>query len=87
MQNDFGSFEGMFERAGIDLTGIRATITIEPTRRVLASARRAAMKVLDLKMAFQSALSDAGAPDAPNWLKHLPMNAGESVTAPNGSAS
>ena len=44
MQNDFGSPEGMFGRAGIDLTDIRATI--EPTRHVLASARRPAMKVV-----------------------------------------
>jgi ureidoacrylate peracid hydrolase len=85
MQNDFGSPEGMFARAGIDLAGIRATI--EPTRKVLASARRAGMKVVYLKMAFRSDLSDAGAPNAPNWLKHLPMKAGESVTAPDGSPS
>ena len=85
MQNDFGSPEGMFARAGIDLADIRATI--EPTQRVLASARRAGMKVVYLKMAFRSDLSDAGAPDAPNWLKHLPMKAGESVTAPDGSQS
>jgi ureidoacrylate peracid hydrolase len=85
MQNDFGSPEGMFGRAGIDLSGIRATI--EPTQRVLAAARRVGMKVVFLKMAFRSDLSDSGAPDAPNWLKHLPMKAGESVTAPNGSPS
>lgn len=85
MQNDFGSPEGMFGRAGIDLTSIRATI--EPTRQVLASARRAGMKVVYLKMAFRSDLSDAGAPDSPNWLKHLPMKAGESVIAPDGGPS
>ena len=85
MQNDFGSPKGMFGRAGIDLTGIRATI--EPTRHVLASARRTGMKVVYLKMAFRSDLSDAGAPDSPNWLKHLPMQAGESVTAPDGGPS
>ena len=85
MQNDFGSPDGMFGRPGVDLTGIRATI--EPTRRVLASARRAGMKVVYLKMAFRPDLSDAGAPDAPNWLKHLPMKAGETITAPDGSPS
>lgn len=85
MQNDFGSPEGMFGRAGIDLTDIRATI--EPTRHVLASARRAGMKVVYLKMAFRSDFSDAGAPDAPNWLKHLPIKAGESVIAPDGNPS
>jgi ureidoacrylate peracid hydrolase len=85
MQNDFGSPEGMFGRAAIDLTGIRATI--EPTRRVLGSARRAGMKVVYLKMALRSDLCDAGAPDAPNWLKHLPSKAGGNVTAPDGSPS
>ena len=85
MQNDFGSPDGMFARAGIDVTGIRATI--EPTRQVLASARRMGCKVVYLKMAFQPDLSDAGAPDSPNWLKHLPMRAGECVTAPDGTPS
>ncbi len=85
MQNDFGTPEGMFGRAGIDLTGIQATI--EPTRQVLVSARLAGIKVVYLKMAFRADLSDAGPPDAPNWLKHLPMRAGESVTAPDGSPS
>jgi ureidoacrylate peracid hydrolase len=75
----------MFGRAGIDLTGIRATI--EPISHVLASARRAGIKVVYLKMAFRSDLSDAGAPDSPNWLKHLPMKAGESITAPDGGPS
>ena len=37
MQNDFGAVGGMFERAGIDISGIRATIG--PTSRVLAAAR------------------------------------------------
>ncbi|MEP7202992.1 MAG: isochorismatase family cysteine hydrolase [Ilumatobacteraceae bacterium] len=85
MQNDFGDPHGMFGQAGIDLTGIRATVA--PTSRVLAAARRAGIRVVYLKMAFQSDLSDAGAPDAPNWLKHLPMKAGESVVAPDGSPS
>ena len=85
MQNDFGHNDGMFGRAGIDLSGIQATIT--PTAHALAAARTAGIKIVYLKMAFRDDLSDAGAPDAPNWLKHLPMRAGERVTAPDGSAS
>ena len=85
MQNDFGDPDGMFGRAGIDLVGIRATIA--PTSLVLAAARRCGMRVVYLKMAFRSDLSDAGAPDAPNWLKHLPMKAGEVVAAPDGTPS
>lgn len=85
MQNDFGHPAGMFGRAGIDLTGIRATI--EPTARVLDAARAIGMPVIFLKMAFKADLSDAGAPNAPNWLKHLPMKAGDKTTSPAGAPS
>src|SRR6478752_7248495 len=37
MQNDFATPGGMFERAHVDLTGIRATIA--PTAKVIAAAR------------------------------------------------
>jgi len=85
MQNDFGSEGGMFALAGIDVSGIRKTIA--PTARVLAAARRAGVTVVYLKMGFRPDLSDAGGPDAPNWLKHRPLSAGEAVTAPDGTAS
>lgn len=42
------------------------------------------MKVVYLKMAFRSDLSDSG---APTWIKHLPLRPGEEVEAPDGSAS
>ena len=41
MQNDFGAKGGMFERAGIDISGIQRTVA--PTARVLAAARQAGM--------------------------------------------
>ena len=85
MQNDFAHPQGMFGRAGIDLSAIHATVA--PTQLVLGAARAAGIKIIYLKMAFRSDLSDAGSPDAPNWLKHIPMRAGENVTAPDGSAS
>ena len=85
MQNDFGHSDGMFGRAGIDLSGIQATIA--PTADALAAARAAGIRIVYLKMAFRDDLSDAGSPDALNWLKHLPMRAGQRVTAPDGSAS
>jgi ureidoacrylate peracid hydrolase len=85
MQNDFGHPQGMFGRAGIDLSGIRATI--EPTRQVLDAARTAGILVVFLQMAFKPDLSDAGAPSSPNWLKHLPMRAGEATTSPAGEPS
>jgi ureidoacrylate peracid hydrolase len=68
MQNDFGSKGGMFDRAGIPLDGIRATV--EPTTRVLAAARRSGMKVIYLKMQFRADLSDAGGPNSPNRVMH-----------------
>ena len=85
MQNDFGHPDGMFGRAGIDLTGIRATI--EPTATVLEAARANGMTVVFLKMAFKPDLSDSGAPNAPNWLKHIPMNAGDDTISPMGAPS
>ena len=85
MQNDFGSEGGMFALAGIDISGIRSAIA--PTARVLAAARRAGITVVYLKMGFRPDLSDAGRPDAPNWIKHRPLRAGEATTAPDGAAS
>jgi ureidoacrylate peracid hydrolase len=37
MQNDFGSKGGMFDRAGIDISGIQEAVG--PTAKVLAAAR------------------------------------------------
>jgi ureidoacrylate peracid hydrolase len=85
MQNDFGSEGGMFALAGIDISGIRNAIA--PTARVLAAARRSGISVIYLKMGFLPDLSDAGGPDAPNWIKHRPLRAGEAITAPDGTAS
>ena len=83
MQNDFGSVGGMFDLAGIDISPIRGVIG--PIARVLDSARAAGMTVIYLKMEFDAHLSDAGGVDAPNYLKHLPLNIGRMVKAPDGS--
>lgn len=85
MQNDFGSSGGMMALAGIDISGNRAVIPA--TSRVLVASRQAGMLVIYLKMAFRADLSDAGAPDTPNWLKHLPLRATEETTTPDGRAS
>src|SRR5215469_1874351 len=71
MQNDFGSKDGMFGLAGIDIAGIRNAIP--PTVRVLAAVRRAGITIVYLKMGFRPDLSDAGGPDTPNWIKHRPL--------------
>ena len=83
MQNDFGHPQGMFARAGVDITGIQAAVA--PTAAVLAAARPAVAKVVYLKMAYRADLSDAGAPDGPNRVKQAPMGIGEQIEAPDGT--
>lgn len=84
MQNDFGATGGMFDRAGIDISMIQKAVG--PTASVLAAARTVGMKIIYLKMGFHPDLSDAGTPDTPNWLRHLPLGGiGESIQAPDGT--
>lgn len=83
MQNDFGSPGGMFDRAGIDISGIRAAVP--PTARVLTAARAAGIPVIYLKMQHRGDLSDMGRPDAPHRQRHARMQVGETVTAPDGA--
>ena len=83
MQNDFGSQGGMFDRAGIDISQIQAAIA--PTGRVIEAARKSGVPVIFLKMGFRADLSDAGAPDSPNRIKHEAMHIGEAVHAPDGT--
>jgi ureidoacrylate peracid hydrolase len=85
MQNDFGAESGMFARAGIPLAGIQAAV--KPIGRVLRGARGVGMKVIYLTMQFEPDLSDAGAPDAPNFVKHALLGVGEVVAAPDGRES
>lgn len=82
MQNDFGARMGMFDRAGIDISGIQAAVA--PTRRVLDAARAAGFPIVYLKMAFKDDLSDAGLPDAPNWRIHSRLGVGDRVETPDG---
>lgn len=85
MQNDFGAKGGMFERAGIDISGIRAVVP--KVRSALTSARAASLPIIYLKMAFKPDMSDAGPVTAPNLVKHAPLRVGAEVTAPNGTRS
>jgi ureidoacrylate peracid hydrolase len=84
MQNDFGSEGGFFHRAGIDISAIQTAV--RPTGRVIAAARAAGIPVIYIKMGFHADLSDAGGPDAPNWIKHG-QQIGEPMDAPNGVKS
>ncbi len=83
MQNDFGSPGDMFDRAGIDISGIRAAVP--PTARVLTAARVAGIPVIYLQMQHRGDLSDMGGPDAPHRQRHALLRVGETVTAPDGS--
>jgi ureidoacrylate peracid hydrolase len=82
MQNDFGARGGMFDRAGVDISGIQAVV---PTvQSVLALARQAGMPVVYLKMGYRADLRDAGPVEGPNRLKHAPMHIGELGATPDG---
>ena len=85
MENDFGAKGGMFDRAGIDISGIQKAVG--PTARVLASARAAGIRIIYLKMGYRPDLSDLGAPDSVNRVRHLRMGVGQTVRAPDGSES
>ena len=82
MQNDFGAERGMFHRAGIPISGIQAAVA--PTARALSAARRAGIQIVYLKMEFEPDLSNAGSPDAANFVNHRHLGLGEKVQAPDG---
>jgi ureidoacrylate peracid hydrolase len=85
MENDFAAKGGMFDRAGIDISGAQKVIA--PTARVLAIARAAGMKVVYLKMGYQPDLSDLGAADSANRTRHLKLGVGQTIRAPDGRQS
>lgn len=83
MQNDFGSEGGMFDRAGLDISGIQACVA--PTGTVLSLARAAGIRIVYLKMGFRPDLTDMGPEDAPNRVRHLNMfRVGEAAAVPGG---
>ena len=79
MQNDFVSPGGMFDRAGIDITGVRAIVS--NVGAVVEAARGAGVFVVYLKMGFRPDLADAGYPTSPTWLRHIPLDVGAGVVA------
>jgi nicotinamidase-related amidase len=83
MQNDFASKGGMFDRAGIDISGIQEAV--DPTAKVLAAARKLGIKIIYLKMGYKPELSDLGAPNSVNRVRHLRLGVGEKITAPDGN--
>jgi ureidoacrylate peracid hydrolase len=86
MQNEFGAKGGMFDRAGIDVSMIQQAVG--PTAKVLASARRAGVQIVYLKMGFRPDLSDLGASDSVNRVRHLEgFKVGQTIRAPDGRES
>ncbi len=86
MQNDFGSKGGMFDLAGIDISIIQKAVG--PTAKALSAARSAGVRIIYLKMGYHPDLSDLGAPDSVNRIRHLQrMHVGKIVRAPDGKES
>jgi ureidoacrylate peracid hydrolase len=83
MQNDFGSKGGMFDRAGLDISMIQATV--QPTSKVLVAARNTGIPIVYLKMGFRPDLSDLGTVDSPNRMRHLRFGVGQRISAPDGT--
>jgi len=83
MQNDFGSKGGMFDRAGLDISMIQATV--RPTSKVLVAARNAGIPIIYLKMGFRPDLADLGTVDSPNRTRHLHSGVGQTISAPDGT--
>jgi len=85
MQNDFGAQGGMLDRLGIDISPIQRAVA--PTAKVLAAARQVGIPVVYLKMGFLPDLSNLGAVDSPNRVRHLWAGVGENMRAPDGAQS
>jgi nicotinamidase-related amidase len=85
MENDFAAKGGMFDRAGIDISGAQKAIA--PTAKVLGAARQAGLKIIYLKMGYRPDLSDLGATDSVNRTRHLKFGVGQKIQAPDGRES
>jgi len=85
MENDFAAKGGMFDPAGLDISGAQKAIA--PTAKVLAAARLAGVKIIYLKMGYLPDLSDLGAADSVNRMRHLKLGVGQTIRAPDGRES
>ena len=71
MQNAFVERGGLFDLAGLDISGARAVV--DAVRGLLADARPAGIKVVYLQMGYRPDLADSGGPASPNWDKELAL--------------
>jgi len=65
MQNAFVSERGMFALSGINVSGTQTII--EPCKNVISAARERDCKVIYLRHAYNTDLSDSGGENSPNW--------------------
>ena len=82
MQNDFATKGGLFDHAGVDIAG--AKNAIPHIQSTLATARSVDIPIIYLKMGFQPDLSDLGAEDSANRVRHLHFGVGRTALAPDG---
>ncbi len=82
MQNDFSMKGGLFDRAGIDVSGIHATVP--PTARVLASARVVGVPIIYIKWGLRPDLSDLCRPGSPLRERWLAYGVGQTAQSPDG---
>ena len=85
MQNDFGAKGGMFDRAGLDLSGIQAAVG--PISQVIAGARKRGIPIIYVKEVLSPDLSDVGSEHSPHGRMARRLAIGESVAAPDGQPS
>ncbi|QPC92845.1 cysteine hydrolase family protein [Mesorhizobium sp. INR15] len=71
MQNAFATAGGMFDLAGLDISG--AAAAIDATKRLLKASRNAGVAVVYLQMSYAPDLRDGGDPSSPNYHKELGM--------------
>lgn len=71
MQNAFASRGGMFDLAGLDISGAGAAVAA--TGRLLAAARASGTEVVYLQMGFGADLADAGDVASPSHHKELAL--------------
>ncbi|MEO5759394.1 MAG: isochorismatase family cysteine hydrolase [Mesorhizobium sp.] len=71
MQNAFATAGGMFDLAGLDISG--AAAAIDATKRLLKASRNAGVAVVYLQMSYAADLGDGGDPSSPNYHKELGM--------------
>ncbi len=71
MQNAFASQGGMFELAGLDISGACSVISV--CKDVLRTAWEAGILVVYLQMGYDAQLTTSGGPESPNAYKELAL--------------